>query len=129
MGSFQLHVRRRVDAAAAPSSQPAMGSALGGDGTLFLGHVLGLSLLSFCLINLCLSPLHHILYEVTTCLAALGSTSNFELAPEELEKFAKDHSLNGGAAASSSTEDEEDDYTESLVYVSSPKVGCMQPEA
>ncbi|KAL3157598.1 hypothetical protein ABBQ32_012048 [Trebouxia sp. C0010 RCD-2024] len=88
MGSFQLHVRRRVDAAAAPSSQPAMGSALGGD--------------------------------------ALGSTSNFELAPEELEKFAKDHSLNGGAAASSSTEDEEDDYTESLVYVSSPKVGILR---
>lgn len=57
--------------------------------------------------------------------AALGSTSNFELPAEELEKFAKDHSLNGGATASSSTEDDEDDYTESLVYVSSPKVGCM----
>lgn len=76
-------------------------------------------------VNLCLSPLHHILYEVGPCLAALGSTSNFELAPEELEKFAKDHYLNGGAAASSSTEDEEDDYTESLVYVNSPKVGYI----
>ena len=59
------------------------------------------------------------------CHAALGSTSNFELPPEELEKFAKDHSLNGGAQSNSSTEDDEDDYTESLVYVSSPKVGPL----
>lgn len=88
MGSFQLHVRRRVDAAAAPTSQPAMVSALSGD--------------------------------------ALGSTSNFELPPEELEKFAKDHSLNGDTTASSSTEDDEDEYTESLVYVSSPKVGILR---
>ena len=57
--------------------------------------------------------------------AALGSTSNFELPAEELEKFAQDHSLNGGGAASNSTEDDDDDYTESLVYVNSPKVGYM----
>lgn len=59
-------------------------------------------------------------------VAALGSTSNFELPAEELEKFTQDHSMNGGGAASNSTEDDEDDYTESLVYVSSPKVGYLQ---
>ena len=51
----------------------------------------------------------------------LGSTSNFDFPPEELDQFAKDHNLNGGSA-SSATEDDDDDYTESLVYVSSPKV-------
>lgn len=88
MGSFQLHVRRRVDAAASASSQPSMAAAQ--------------------------NP------------AALGSTNNFELPAEELEKFTQDHSMNGGGAASNSTEDDEDDYTESLVYVSSPKVGILR---
>lgn len=60
-------------------------------------------------------------------VAALGSTNNFELPAEEVEKFAQDHSLNGGGAASNSTEDDDDDYTESLVYVSSPKVGMHRP--
>ena len=61
-------------------------------------------------------------------VAALGSTTDFELPAQELEKFAQDHSLNGGGAASNSTEDDDDDYTESLVYVSSPKVGYMRCE-
>lgn len=57
--------------------------------------------------------------------AVLGSTSNFDFPPEELDKFAKDHNLNGGSAANASTEDDDDDYTESLVYVSSPKVNQL----
>ena len=57
-------------------------------------------------------------------LAVLGSTTNFDMPPEELEKFKKQHSLNGGSAGGSTEEDEEDeDYPESLVYVNSPKVG------
>ena len=60
--------------------------------------------------------------------AATGSTANFDLPPEELEKFSKEHHLDGGSQASHSTEDDDDDYPENLVYVSSPKVGrlCMQ---
>ena len=57
--------------------------------------------------------------------AAMGSTSNFELPAEELDKFAQDHNLNGGRAATSSTEDDDDSYAESLVYVTSPKVGWL----
>ena len=34
MGSFQLHVRRRVDAAASASSQPSMGAAQSQTGIL-----------------------------------------------------------------------------------------------
>ena len=56
-------------------------------------------------------------------LAVLGSTTNFDMPPEELEKFKKQHSLNGGSAGGSTEEDEEDEgYPESLVYVNSPKV-------
>ena len=55
--------------------------------------------------------------------AALGSTANFDLPAEELDKFAKDHNLNGGGQATNSTEDDDEDYPENLVYVSSPKVG------
>lgn len=55
------------------------------------------------------------------CPAVLGSTSNFDFPPEELDKFTKDHNLNGGSAGASADEDE-DDYSENLVYVSSPKV-------
>ena len=57
----------------------------------------------------------------------LGSTSNFDFPPEELDKFAKDHSLNGGSAGASTEDSDDDDYNENLVYVSSPKVwsvGC-----
>lgn len=59
------------------------------------------------------------------CPAALGSTSNFDFPPEELDKFTKDHNLNGGSAGASADEDE-DDYPENLVYVSSPKVEPMR---
>ena len=41
MGSFQLHVRRRVDAAAAPTSQPSMGAAQNLAGIVPLIHVFG----------------------------------------------------------------------------------------
>lgn len=79
-----------------------------------------------CQLIVCLA---HVSFHVVTigsyAVAALGSTNNFELPAEELEKFTQDHSMNGGGAASNSTEDDEDDYTESLVYVSSPKVGYL----
>jgi len=52
----------------------------------------------------------------------LGSTSNFDFPPEELDKFAKDHNLNGGSAGASTEDSDDDDYNENLVYVSSPKV-------
>ena len=62
-------------------------------------------------------------YKQKIMLAVLGSTTNFDMPPEELEKFKKQHSLNGGSAGGSTEEDEEDeDYPESLVYVNSPKV-------
>ncbi len=57
----------------------------------------------------------------------LGSTSNFDFPPEELDKFAKDHNLNGGSKGASTEDSDDDDYNENLVYVSSPKVcsvGC-----
>ncbi len=57
----------------------------------------------------------------------LGSASNFDFPPEELDKFAKDHNLNGGSAGASTEDSDDDDYNENLVYVSSPKVcsvGC-----
>lgn len=60
-------------------------------------------------------------------LAVLGSTSNFDFPPEELDKFAQDHNLNGGSARASTEDSDDDDYNENLVYVSSPKVcpvGC-----
>ena len=52
----------------------------------------------------------------------LGSTSNFDFPPEELDKFAKDHNLNGGSTGASTEDSDDDDYNENLVYVSSPKV-------
>lgn len=57
--------------------------------------------------------------------AVLGSTSNFDFPPEELDKFKEDHNLNGGSAGASADSDE-DDYSENLVYVSSPKVGILR---
>lgn len=88
MGSFQLHVRRRIDATAAAAPQAA-------------------------------SPAQQ--------NPVLGSTTNFDMPPEELEKFKKQHSLNGGSAGGSTEEDDEDeDYPESLVYVNSPKVGVLR---
>jgi len=60
---------------------------------------------------------------VTSCFpAVLGSTSNFDFPPEELDKFAKDHNLNGGSKGASTEDSDDDDYNENLVYVSSPKV-------
>ncbi|DBA72481.1 TPA: hypothetical protein ACH3X2_010246 [Trebouxia sp. C0005] len=58
--------------------------------------------------------------------AVLGSTSNFDFPPEELDKFAQDHNLNGGSARASTEDSDDDDYNENLVYVSSPKVGILR---
>lgn len=55
------------------------------------------------------------------CHAVLGSTNSFDMAPEELDKFSKAHNLNGGSSGGSTEEEDEDDFTESLVYVNSPK--------
>lgn len=61
-----------------------------------------------------------------TSASALGSTASFDFPPEELDKFAKEHNLNGGSATTSSEDSDDDDYTENLVYVSSPKVGILR---
>ncbi|KAL0052348.1 hypothetical protein WJX82_000691 [Trebouxia sp. C0006] len=58
--------------------------------------------------------------------SVLGSTSNFDFPPEELDKFAKDHNLNGGSKGASTEDSDDDDYNENLVYVSSPKVGILR---
>lgn len=57
---------------------------------------------------------------VLPAAAATGSTTQFEIPPEDVEKFQSDHSQNGGSLSSNTTEDDDED--ESLVYVTSPKV-------